>query len=275
MGRLFDSHNLGLAPAIGYAALAWWLFDFLDKSASPRAKRAINEWISGGYRQLDISAAILGAFDDLYSSPLYRLKAFVRSAFYSAMVGTPFFLIWTFGPLRPLKESSFHYGMLLSIFAGNIVTDYVSLFLVRRWLTVFGSRPWLCLAIAPIIAVITIGAMYSLAFSAHYASLTNGRFFPTDIIYVYMHKDKIEILQAIYSLDRSIVLLYLPFVLPALIVYLWLPLMAVGAICLRAVRFLCSLVGGAQWFLKQGQHHPFKAIGFITAIIVFLVTAIL
>jgi hypothetical protein len=66
--------------------------------------------------------------------------------------------------------------------------------------------------------------------------------------------------------------LWLTFVWPAAIVFAWLPLFALGIVTARLLTPLSWIVGRTKWFLKEGKEHPLKAIGYIAAVVVFLVT---
>jgi hypothetical protein len=56
---------------------------------------------------------------------------------------------------------------------------------------------------------------------------------------------------------------------PAFIIHLWLPLFALSSLVARLVFWIFRAVEKAQWFLKQGDAHPLKAIGIVATIIVF------
>jgi hypothetical protein len=56
---------------------------------------------------------------------------------------------------------------------------------------------------------------------------------------------------------------------PAFIIHLWLPLFALSSVIARLVFWIFRAVEWAQWFLKQGDAHPLKAIGVVATIIVF------
>jgi hypothetical protein len=56
---------------------------------------------------------------------------------------------------------------------------------------------------------------------------------------------------------------------PAFIIHLWLPLFAISSLVVRLIYLLFRAVEKAQWFLKQGDAHPLKAIGIVATIIVF------
>jgi hypothetical protein len=62
------------------------------------------------------------------------------------------------------------------------------------------------------------------------------------------------------------------FALPAMAVFVWLPLFALGILIARLLTPLSWIVGRTQWFLKEGKEHPLKAIGYVAAVVVFLGT---
>jgi hypothetical protein len=62
------------------------------------------------------------------------------------------------------------------------------------------------------------------------------------------------------------------FIWPALLVFSWLPLFALGILIVRLLTPLSWIVGRTQWFLKEGKEHPLKAIGYVAAVVVFLGT---
>jgi hypothetical protein len=58
---------------------------------------------------------------------------------------------------------------------------------------------------------------------------------------------------------------------PAVVVFVWLPLFALGILAVRALGPLSWIVAKAQWALKEGDKHPLKAIGCVAAVTVFAV----
>jgi hypothetical protein len=61
----------------------------------------------------------------------------------------------------------------------------------------------------------------------------------------------------------------------AIVVHLWLPLFAVSLLIVRGLNLFRQVAASMQWFLKRGNEHPFEAIGYVAAIITFLVTLLL
>ena len=56
---------------------------------------------------------------------------------------------------------------------------------------------------------------------------------------------------------------------PAFIIHLWLPLFALSSLVVQLIFWIFRAVEWAQWFLKQGDAHPLRAIGIVATIIVF------
>jgi hypothetical protein len=67
-------------------------------------------------------------------------------------------------------------------------------------------------------------------------------------------------------------LVYAP---PTMVVFLWLPLFALGIFVVRAFAPLSWAVEKARWFLKDGEEHPLKAVGYIAGLFVFVFAAFL
>jgi hypothetical protein len=81
----YANEFLGIGAAFTYAAATYGVFHFLDRSASGPAKRAFSQWISGERYQIpDFQAAVIGAFDHFYGSPLLSAKTLIRSALYTS-----------------------------------------------------------------------------------------------------------------------------------------------------------------------------------------------
>jgi hypothetical protein len=50
---------------------------------------------------------------------------------------------------------------------------------------------------------------------------------------------------------------------PTFIIHLWLHLFALSSVVVRLMYLILRAVEWAQWFLKQGDAHPLKAIGIV------------
>jgi hypothetical protein len=135
-----------------------------------------------------------------------------------------------------------------------IVVDYLSLFLVRRFLIWARIRPMSASILSSIIGtMVVIGGSQILGS----ATLLLGTAIPWD-----------------YSLGpdpmgSSATASILNFIIvPALIIHLWLPLFALSSLLVKLIFLVFKAVEWAQWFLKQGDAHPLKAIGIVATIIV-------
>jgi hypothetical protein len=70
----------------------------------------------------------------------------------------------------------------------------------------------------------------------------------------------------------GISMLVLQLIFPALAVHLWLPLLGVTLLILKILKYLTKPLNFMKWFLKQGNDHPFEAIGIVAAVVVSAVT---
>jgi hypothetical protein len=85
--------HLGDATPYIYAAAVYGLFYWLDENASDEAKAALAR--TAKYKDYDkrqVASALAEIFDRLYTSPLLRWRAFVRSSLISVVVMAAFFL---------------------------------------------------------------------------------------------------------------------------------------------------------------------------------------
>jgi uncharacterized membrane protein len=57
--------------------------------------------------------------------------------------------------------------------------------------------------------------------------------------------------------------------IPALLVHLWLLLLAAGALIVSFLYRFFQAVAWTQWALKQGNRNPLKAIGLVAAVLGF------
>ena len=62
--------------------------------------------------------------------------------------------------------------------------------------------------------------------------------------------------------------------IPALMVHLWLLLMVIGSALTRLVSSFFRAIDLAQWYLTQGRLHPFTAIGLAAAAFVFVIAVL-
>jgi hypothetical protein len=137
----------------------------------------------------------------------------------------------------------------------NVFTDYLSLFVIRRVLIRSGTKPVIGLVLGTASgAAIVYAAILLRAFATLYelcgpALAACFGFFGGGFLDPF-------------------------FVWPALAVFVWLPLFALGILVARLLTPLSLIVGKTQWLLKEGKEHPLKAIGYVAAVIVFIGTVV-
>jgi hypothetical protein len=61
----------------------------------------------------------------------------------------------------------------------------------------------------------------------------------------------------------------------AFAVHVWLLLFACGVLIVRGLNSARRAAVWMQWFLKGGDKHPLRAIGFVTAAVTFILVGIL
>jgi hypothetical protein len=274
VGRLLDF--LGYATPLLYAAAAYGLFAWLDKEASDEAKAAVTSTMqSQGLKADRIASALLEIFDRIYTYPLRSMRAFRRSAILTVVASFVTFpivlrlagMVTASTPQDPRFNEYYMLvlGFLVLSLSVNILTDYISLFYVRSWFRTAGNRPVLALTLGALTAIliVTIGNLLR--------NIVDVAFF-----FSYFAINKIP-------LPKDGVLDHLPrffaqtfiFSFPALIVFVWLPFLAIGILVARATRPLFWAVGKTQWFLKDGKNHPLKAVGLVAVVMVLGVGVIL
>jgi hypothetical protein len=156
---------LGFANPFIYAAATFAFFHYLDKKASGQAKKAISGWLKPrGYDKAAIVSALVEMFDSVYTQPLLRPRAFLRSALITtgvvavALYEDPVFrpdLLWDM--IDPPSRSLLIWAGLLGT---NIAVDYVSLFIVRSWLALGRRAPFLAAIIGPLLGALVVGLLF-------------------------------------------------------------------------------------------------------------------
>jgi hypothetical protein len=266
MEELFKLIGLGVPFYLGAATYA--VFAWLDSNASDEATKVISSWLHGrSHNKPDLGNLILNAFDRVYTSPLLSLRAFRRSAAISSIVWVLVFGVVTFLRLvshfeiearlittRNILISVVIIDLIITLFY-IIVVDYLSLFFVRRFLIWARIRPMSASILSSIIgAMVVIGGSQILGS----ATLLLGTAIPWDYS---LGPDPMDSHATASILNFIIV--------PALIIHLWLPLFALSSLLVKLLYLMFRAVEWAQWFLKQGDGHPLKAIGIVATIIVF------
>jgi hypothetical protein len=246
IGKLLES--LGFAAPLLYAGAAYGLFHWLDENLSVAAKAALASTMKlKEYRKEQVASALVEIFDRIYTRPLLSWGAFGRSLNFT----WSFFAIFLLESLY-LKQIP---GLTLLVFGNpkfflvalvfNVCTDYLSLFAIRSMLIRSGTKPVTSLALAGLsgAAIVLLSNLIRGLLIFRMSAGSN------------------------YLADAS-----LQFMWPAIIVFIWLPLFALGILIIRALTPLSWIVAKAQWALKEGDKHPLKAIGCVAAVVIFAVT---
>ena len=275
---LTDLIKSGVGTPGAYAAMAYVLCLWMDNKASEEAKRAITTLLQPKeYNASAVGDAIVEIFDWVYTKHLLSWRAFVRSTLFTLCV-TIIVLYETFpgkkdSALYLMWGTDFQVARDVAISLGvsigtNIISDYVSLFAVRRLLIAQRDKPLFALWIGPLTGI-TIVVLFNLLFSDVALAL---------ILFLLAHGlngSLSHYLNFLYSILEG------TFELPewrgllaaGLIVHLWLPLFSFCVGLLRGANYLRQAVGWTQWFMKEGPQHPFHAIGCVSAAIVFICTS--
>jgi len=253
---VFEAAGLG-TPLI-YALTAYGLFDWLDRNASTQAVRAISSWLKGQpYHQPDIRLAIIAAFDRLYTTPLLRIRAFFRSSVLSAAAWLIYELYQFYldpSGMRNFIGSHQFVSISVTFLSFIIISDYISLFIVRKFLRISGDHPFKILLLAPTAAALVIIGLIIL-FSVLWSLIS--QYYETNVMMEFITE------------PTNIVM-----VIPALLVHIWLLLFAVGALGVQILYTIFRAIEGARFLLKQGDRRPLRAIGMVAAVLVFAGAAI-
>jgi hypothetical protein len=249
-----------ITPAL-YAAATFGFFHWLDKKASSAAKNAFIDWLQPvAYDQRAIVRAGLELFDRLYTTPLLSVTAFLRSSAFTTLVFCIF--LYEFSDIDSFNEVDASQTVITfgPSFVINILSDYVSLFVVRRWL-IAGSDKVRTLLIGPAVGIIVV-LLFQFARDV------------TTILALSSYRDWIFDIRLIGNL--LLIHLTLPqwfgTTISALIVHLWLPLLVLCIALLKTMNYFRRAVGWTQWFIKQGRQHPLDAVGYVAAMIAFVIT---
>ena len=276
------AEHLGYGSPFIYAAAAYFLFLWLDGNASAEAKSMLASTMKiKDYDKTHIASALTEVFDRLYTSPLLHWRAFLRSAIFSTVLMSIFVFEAEKSPgvteLRSLTHTGYlnFYG---PAFAVNLLSDYVSLFMIRPWLGRFGSKPVFALISGIVLAIliVVVGVLLRLALSDVFIHQPVLDVPPRDFV----HEDdpykaflESSSGQAFLRYITGVVSFAFFTVLPTFAVFAWLPLLALGILVVRALSPLQRIVEKAQWSLKDGNEHPLKAVGCVAAIAVFAISA--
>jgi uncharacterized membrane protein YkvI len=258
---------LGLGVPFLYAVAAYSFFHLLDENASVAAKTAITDWLlRRKYNHIQFGEATVAMFDRIYGPHLLSFKAFGRSALISSVLfavalyefhradQSSLITVW---PMDP-RWISF---VLVLCLGTNILSDYASLFIVRR-LLIFGQvRPLRAALIGP-----AFGVLIVIAFLLLRNSISSFVQMP-DLSHV-VDWDSIQADLDMNWRESE----WRGMSLFALVVHLWLPLFVLCGALLKCLNYFRHVVGLTQWFLKGGKAHPLNAIGYVAGALVMIAT---
>lgn len=278
IGKLLD--HLGYATPLLYAGAAYRLFAWLDENASDKAKAALAS--ATKLRALpneQVAKALVEIFDRIYTSPLLHWRAALRSLLFTLVLTAIFvFEVRNSDIIRDIRTSTDQnvdvkfYGLAL---VANAVSDYLSLFIIRPWLARCGHRPVLAMLSGAFFAtfVVVLGVIVRLSVSTDLFS--GPPISPSDHPLMHDSSDfRPADLESYARYFSALVGLNFFASIPAIAVFLWLALFAIGLLVIRILSPFSWMVTKAQWGLKEGDQHPLKVVGCIIAVIVFAVSVV-
>jgi hypothetical protein len=242
---------LGASTPLVYAAATFGLFHWLDKKASPEARTAIVGTLANAkYDDERITSAIVASFDQIYGRPLWSWYALGRSAICTIVIIAIYF--FEIMQLVPFYDDRFPLSLFLSI-----LSDYASLFVIRKVLVSSVARPVFSLVAGFVVAaLIVLVSFIARSYAVSVSELGLG------------------LSGAILRDLKNWVFFPLYMLIPAIAVFFWLPLYGVSILLLRAIGPVKWAVGKVLWLLKDGEKHPFDGIGYVAGAIVFVITAV-
>jgi hypothetical protein len=259
----------GLTAPFVCAGPVYALFLFLERNASPAARRTVSDWLKGEpYTKEHVSNITVYVFDRVYTYPLLRWRPLARTAIISAVlmviiVYTNMPALWLLIQIRP-EELGPHFGFWL---LKNIISDYCSLFVVRQWLLMGAKRPLLALTTGPIVGAFVVCVVYLILDVTRYSLFVSGTF-----EWIYFWQDVQQYRDYFFSRPRPTANAIVT--IPAFLIHLWLPLFAAGVVFTQGLNSLRLATSWAQWFLKNGSRRPFHAIGIVAATLTFVCVAL-
>jgi hypothetical protein len=264
--KLFELVGLGVPFYL--AAATYGVFAWLDSNASDEATKVISSWLHGGSQHKpDLGNLIINTFDRIYTTPLLSFRAFRRSAAISTTMWvlvylTPWLvLVFTIDARRALRIFTNH-AIVLELVVNVVVVmvvDYVSLLFVRRFLNLARLHPINVSIMSSVVGFVIVAIGF----------IIYGAIAITIVLRAGEPKTWLEVVAALNSFFRLAIPVPITTMASAFIIHLWLPLFALSSLAVRLVYLILRAVEWAQWFLKQGDAHPFKAIGIVATIIVF------
>jgi hypothetical protein len=267
------AEHFGWAAPFGYAVLAYGFFHWLDENASDEAKATLARTMTfKDYKNEQVASALVEVFDRIYTYPLLRWRAFFRSLLFTTVVLAAYMFEFQIGSFALWKHDLGTFGQYWTIaFLANVFSDYLSLFVIRPLLVRSGTKPVIGLGLGAVsgVAIVLAGNLLRTAFITPFAMSfmrDNDVWWPIRLYWQFADFKLLVVMTEILFRD------YMIFSWPALAVFTWLPLFALGILIARLLTPLSWMVGRTQWFLKEGKDHPLKAIGYVAAVVIFLGT---
>lgn len=242
------ANTFGVGAAFALAVPFYVLFKFLNEKASDEAKAAIASYIKGDrYKSLSIGDAVASAFEHIYGRRLLHPLAFLRSALLTmfAVFIYEFFVI-----KEPYTDILF---ILFYVLPPIVISDYLSLFAVRKALEIGRSNSFSAIILAMLAALVAISLVVYLE-----VKITDSLFGFLTVFGGPMTSTSYKIMNA------------LKLTAPAFLVHLWLPLFLVGSLMNYLAAIFFRFVGAAQWFVTKGDQNPLEAVGIMASIFVFV-----
>lgn len=253
---------LGFMTPFVYAAATYGFFHFLDKKASDAAKRALTERLqSTRPPKVVIPNFAVETFDLVYTRPLLHWRAFLRCLSVTAVVSA---IVWyelgiLISPPPRVQKDALLYtwqAVLCFVVIINTLSAYLSLFFVRGCLVVTDRWPVLGLFVAAIVGTAMICALNLGRDLLITLSLAGSK----EMIYTILFVAALQFSEPALSIF-----------LPGFMIHLWLPLFAFAVVLTQMSVWVLKAVDWSQWLLKQGEQHPFQAVGYPAALIVFVI----
>jgi hypothetical protein len=145
----------------------------------------------------------------------------------------------------------------------NVITDYASLFIVRRFLRK-GMKSAIALIQGPIVGVLfvflTLWFVLIFPLVQVQEAMCSARTPPSSWC------PRLEWLTGVVGAAGYVSTLSFS----AFAVHLWLLVLASCIAILKVLNWLRKAVGKSQWFFKGGKEHPLDVIGYIAASLVFV-----
>jgi hypothetical protein len=290
VGDLLDKY-FGLGLVFALTGFTYGFFLWIDKRVSVAAKEAMATWFSpGAIDQKAMASALLEMFDLIYGKPLLSLRAFLRSAAISIVLTLLFVIlrqIHGFYGIGGLDDTADYIIEIWAPFISNILSDYISLFVVRRWLEDNSRSPLAVVATGTLIGSAIILAFFVFRLEIGGLALEFGDFlfdwssFGLNSLLTGIKNandgvmDQLGLSSTSFETAGTIWGTFVDELVPAaLAVHLWLPLFGLGLFILRGGALFAKPVAFMRWFLEQGDNHPYEAVGYVAAGTVFLTGAI-